>query len=94
MRCVIRILGFANGDECPFANLFVERFEFDGHDGRGFGWYTADLNAAQKFNSKMEAFEFIKTQSTTHPIRPDGKPNRPLTGATVMIEPVVSDTEH
>lgn len=41
---------------------------------------------AQKFDSAIEAVEVWRTQAPCpcHNLRPDGKPNRPLTAYTVM----------
>ena len=86
MRWVIRIIGLANGNECDFANQFIEEYDFD--EGEcGSGLFTHDPKAAKKFDSKTDAFNFLRTQSRSHPLRKDGMPNRPLTGAHVLVEP-------
>ena len=86
MPWIIRIIGLANGHECDFANQFIEAFDFD--DGEyGSGLFTHDPTAAKKFDSKAEAFTYLRTQSQSHPLRRDGMPNRPLTGAHVLVEP-------
>ena len=55
---------------------------------RGFGGerWTDDLAKAKKFKSFSEAMECWKAQSTVHPLRIDGRPNRPLTAFSVMAE--------
>jgi hypothetical protein len=88
MRYVLRILGYADGSPCPYTNQYVEHFEFDGYDGRGRGYFTADPEKARKFESKSEALEFRRTQSKTHPLRPDGEPNRPLKRFMALIKPL------
>lgn len=88
MRFVIRILAYSDGSPCPYAGQFVERFEFDGHDGLGCGWFTTQTEDAKKFDLKSDALEFVGTQSKSHPLRADGKPNRPLNGHMVCVEPV------
>lgn len=83
---VIRVIGFANGVPCPHAGLYVQTFDFDAHDGRGLGIFTPDKVDALKFPDGQAAFLFWQTQSKVKPTRPDGRPNRPLTAATVDIE--------
>lgn len=49
------------------------------------GWteWTTDPRLARRFNSALDVLELWRTQSRTRPLRPDGKPNRPLTAYTV-----------
>lgn len=49
------------------------------------GWteWTGDPRLARRFNTALDVLELWRTQSRTHPIRLDGKPNRPLTAYTV-----------
>ena len=86
-RHVIRIIGFANGTPCPYAEKFVKAMNFDAHDGRGHLETTPDIAKAKKFPNFASALRFWKTQSSAKPWRPDGKPNRPLTATDVWIEP-------
>ena len=58
----------------------------DAEDGRGVVTWTDDLATARKFASPFLAIEFWKQQSTVRPTREDGKPNRPLTAFTVVLE--------
>ena len=87
-RYVIVAVAFANRVPCPIAGQYLEAFDFEAHNGRGFGQFTTDLAHAMKFSSHIEALEYWRTQSHTQPFRTDGKPNRPLTSTTVCIEPV------
>ena len=61
----------------------VEAFE-----GRGDAVFTSKIANAQRFATFEAATEFWKQQSKTRPLRPDGKPNRPLTAFNVTIEKV------
>lgn len=54
-------------------------------DHRGILSAHLDPRKARRFGSKAEAFTYWKQQ---YGIRPDGKPNRPLTAWTVAIEPL------
>lgn len=85
---VIRAICFASGAPCPVAGQYLESFDFDAHDGLGFGVFTRDLRKAKRFADKAEAWEFWRTRSTVKPTRPDGKANRPMTATTISAEPV------
>ncbi len=89
----IRILGLANGEETEFAGKYVR--EYDPHfstrstiyDG-GLLRVTNDPSKAKAFSSLTEATEYWKQQAPPpYAIRPDGKPNWPLTAFTVEILP-------
>lgn len=84
---VIQILGWANGQECPHAKEFVETFDHEADGGRGYGTFTPDVVKAMKFVDKGAAYAFWKRTPAIKPIREDGKPNRPLTAASVVFAP-------
>jgi len=71
--------------------LFVLDCDVDAHDGRGYADLTDDPTKARRFADAAEAFVFYRRTSTVRPVRPDGKPNRPLTAYT--IETVVVDDD-
>lgn len=50
---------------------------------------TADITKALRFPSTFDALDAWRTQSSTVPLRPDGRPNRPLSSR--MIEFVTVD---
>lgn len=68
--------------------LYVRSFDpmWNG-DGTGCGKVvlTHDPDLALQFKDKATAFAFWKQQSPTVPVRPDGKPNKPLTAFTVEL---------
>jgi hypothetical protein len=70
------------------ARVFVKSFDHDADRGRGDGKFTNDPNDAKRFDNGADAIEFWQKQSKVRPLRPDGKPNRPLTAYTAAIEPV------
>lgn len=84
---LIRIIGAADGSPCPFAGQYVSRADCDAHGGRGELETTAHAAMALQFPDSETAIEFWRQQSTRHPTRPDGKPNRPLTAYTCDIGP-------
>jgi len=59
--------------------------DVEAHGGRGWAEMSTDQAKALTFASPADAFEFWRRQSRTRPVRPDGKPNRPLTAFTVEI---------
>lgn len=85
MSYVIKILGFANGAFCPIKGDYVKTFDPDLNGGRGHIMVTRKTKNAMKFPTKEKATEFYLIQSKVTPLRPDGQPNRPLTGFTVEI---------
>lgn len=85
---IIRAVAFANGVPCPHAGQWVATFDHDAYDGRGYGTFTDKVNDAKRFHSNAAAFEFWRRRSRVKPTRPDGKPNRPLTALSVVIEPL------
>jgi hypothetical protein len=66
--------------------------EYDPDGDRPVGAYPTgrlitilDPSKAKRFPTFADAFAALKAQSTVTPLRPDGKPNRPLTALDVMI---------
>jgi hypothetical protein len=86
---VIRYYGLAgsavSSEPIP-DGAYLKFYDPEAFDGRGDATWTLHLEDALKFASPLEATELWRTQSKTLPIRPDGKPNRPLTAFTVAIE--------
>ena len=83
------VVGLVTGD-API-HQWLETYDVDAHNGQGRALFTRHLKEARKFATLTDAMEAWKTQSTVVPLRPDGKPNRPLTAYTVM--PVRLDAE-
>jgi hypothetical protein len=76
---------FVDGTPCPFAEEYLESFDFEADDGCGHGVFTPDLAKAMKFPDATAALTYWRTKSKCRPIREDGRPNRPLTCTTIMI---------
>lgn len=74
-------------------NMWLESFdpEVSATDPPSYptGWLvtTEDPKEALLFLSFAEASDFWRIESVTVPLRPDGRPNRPLTAVSVTIEP-------
>lgn len=67
---------------------YLEWHDVDAHGGRGADRWTSDVSKALRFNSFQDAMACWKQQSKKVPLRDDGKPNRPLTAYSVMVEKV------
>lgn len=67
-------------------DVFLKDFDHEAGNGHGLLTVTKKRDEAKVFESGMEAMEFWRKQSVTKPLRPDGKPNRPLTAFTISIE--------
>lgn len=94
MTHVIKILGWANGEACPHIGQYVGSGDHDAYDGAGYFEFTSDPDKAMKFAGAGEAMQFWAKQSTVRPVRPDGKPNKPLTAAHAEIINLDDDTVH
>ena len=88
MKWVIRILGLADGRTTAIDGKYLKYYEPRGHHGRGIVLGTEALDDAMTFRSKEAAVDLWNTQFG---MRPDGKPNRPLTAYTIEILPYEAD---
>jgi hypothetical protein len=64
---------------------FLKSFDPDANGGWGLITWTTDPEDAMVFATVGDALEMWKRQSTLLPLRPDGRPNRPLTAWTVTF---------
>jgi hypothetical protein len=88
MTKVIRIHELAvtgAGQSSNHDGRYLETFDPDGNQGRGRITSTPDLAAALQFDTAEQAMEMWRKQSTAHPLRQDGHPNRPLTAYSCEI---------
>lgn len=74
-----------------FDGEWIETFDYDVHaPGQpyptGSGTSTSEPAKAMAFDSPVDAWEAWRRPSTVTPLRPDGKPNRPMTIFTVVVE--------
>jgi hypothetical protein len=66
------------------SGCWLAEYDPDAEDGAGRIMGTLDPSAALRFPDLGAALEEWKRPSTTHPLRRDGKPNRPLSAFTVQ----------
>jgi hypothetical protein len=64
---------------------YLVSFDFDAMLGQGYGIFTDKPEYAMRFKTLRDAMEFWRTASTVKPVRPDGRPNRPLTASTISV---------
>lgn len=81
-RVVMFVCAFAAG--MPI-EAFLESYDPDGNGGRGDVKLTRRFEHAKIFQDSTDAIECWRRVSTLHPVRRDGRPNRPLTAYTVTF---------
>jgi hypothetical protein len=64
---------------------YLRAYDPDAFDGRGLISTTHDPAKAMRFSDLEHAVACWKLQSTVHPRRTDGQPNRPLSAYTVEL---------
>lgn len=82
---ILQVLGDALIGRAPPKPTFIKGCDFEADGGRGLPVFTQKREDAKKFDDAAQALDYWKTQSQTVPLRPDGKPNRPLTAFNVTI---------
>jgi hypothetical protein len=91
MSTVVRVIGAVSySGPTPHDGRFVVAWNPHTRFGDCEITTTDDLVDARRFTSAEEALREWKTVSNVEPVRPDGKPNRPLSGLTVefvMVAP-------
>ena len=91
MTTIIKCQGFANGSCCPVKGQYVETFDHNAYNGLGYGTFTTDPTKAMKFQELSEAMDFWNKVSTAHPMRGDGRPNKPMTAMHALFEKLPID---
>lgn len=86
MSFVICAVGFSNGVHCPHAGQWLLHYDVDAFDGQGWCDFTDKIMQAKRFDTFEEAMACWNQQSTVKPLRPDGRPNKPLTALTILVE--------
>jgi hypothetical protein len=84
MKYVIQLIELTNGASDPDQGMYVMSYEPAAFAGRGDVRTTPDKGRARRFTDAVAAAEYWRQSAG---IRPDGKPNRPLTAWTVEIIP-------
>ena len=65
---------------------YLLSFDPEAFNGLGKVSFTRDRSRAMQFSSQEAVIKFWGTQSQRVPFREDGKPNKPLTALTIMVD--------
>ena len=89
-QCVIKVVAVVGEDTFNIlkntAGLYFANTPLDVDIPLSWG-FTDSVEKAKKFDFES-AYAFYTQTSKCRPIRPDGKPNKPLTVFTVAIQPI------
>ncbi len=91
-QVVIKVHGLISGDPTGFDGQYVVEYDpgrngiepLSGQEMLCHLVTTPDVDKATKFDGP-DAFELWRKPDPRRPLRPDGRPNRPLTAFTVEI---------
>lgn len=82
---VIVIMGLADGTKTLLDGSLIVKFDVDANNGVGKLFVTKALKQARKFKTLTDAIAYAQRVSKIRPLRPDGKPNRPLMMYNVAV---------
>jgi hypothetical protein len=90
MPFVMTLIPLQDTADIDFTNgkRYLKSFDPDAFFGRGHIVETRDIRQAKRFVDLGSLFTEWKRQSNIKPLRPDGKPNRPLTAYSMTPEVV------
>lgn len=85
---IVMVVGNSGGGTTPHDGRYV--VHWDPHTEYGILKLTSSVQRglARRFASAEQVLKEWRTISKHHPVRPDGKPNRPLSGITISVEPL------
>jgi hypothetical protein len=89
MPVVMRLIGWADGRPLACAGQYVRFVDVQLADITD-RWLqpTADIRKAKVWRSVREAMETYHEILASQPVRPDMRPNRPLTAITIELIPL------
>jgi hypothetical protein len=76
---VMKMWGLADGSTHPADGQYLKGYDPEAEDGRGEATFTADIEDAAHFDNMVEAFRVYQAVPRCRPLRPDRRPNKPLT---------------
>jgi hypothetical protein len=88
-RIGIWVVAMAGGEEI---GAWLVDDDVDARDGRGTLQLSQDPAEARVFAHIGEALDYWRRPSQKTPLRPDGRPNRPLTAFTVELRSLEGET--
>jgi hypothetical protein len=84
---IIRVVGVPEGWRTPHDGRWIVDYDPDTPYGMLALTTTASPAKARHFATFNEAWDYCQRPSATHPKRPDGRPNRPVSGLSLEFEP-------
>lgn len=84
-RYIIKCVGWMILSPCPIEGEYLERVEFEVPVTEQMSWWTRDPEKAMAFPDFGAAYAAWKAERHFDGLRPDGRPDRPLTAFTVEI---------
>lgn len=85
MSAVIKLIGLANGRPTHHDGRYLVDADIETGSMLPVVSTTSHIEQALRFDNFDSAIEYWKRQAQGRRIRPDGKPNRPLTVYTVEV---------
>lgn len=77
--------GWANGAPCELVGQYLEWYDPNLPADKPLAGWTNDPRKAIGFKNTKEAIEMWQRVRDVDPVRPDGKPNRPLTAFSISV---------
>jgi hypothetical protein len=84
IRLVLVSLADGSTDGVP-VGCYLADYNPEGNDGHGRASWTSDAGRALTFATGAEAAARYRAVPRNRPLRPDGRPNRPLTMFTIVL---------
>ena len=85
IRIVLISLADGRTDGVP-VGCYLASYDPEADDGNGMARWTPDPAQALTFATAEDAVACYRAVPSNRPLRPDGKPNRPLTMFSVMFD--------
>jgi hypothetical protein len=79
------IFALKYGPDQSDVNGWLESFDPEANDGRGFVQFRPDPASAMRFDTAADALAYLATSPASRPLRADGQPNRPLRAFAIEI---------
>lgn len=88
-RYALKIVCVADGSATPLAGRYVRRWHPSAsHPGLPMIDAVSNPAGARTFATWTEALDYWQGVNRKHPVRPDGRPNRPMTAYTCEVVPI------
>ncbi len=90
MPCVVKIIAWADGRKSRVSGWYIKSVDVQAAPISDM-WLvpTEDLDEAKRWPDVAAVHRTYREVLQSDPVRPDGKPNRPLTALTIEILPVL-----